>query len=113
MTEAHLAVGKKVAAFRGYTTEMQEHCALVGAQYIRDLTALRATFMSKALIAVGNPSNLGTVVAAPGSAAAPSSPHSGSTELETGQPSEDAEDLEENLAEEEWETGEGWEIPQM
>ena len=120
VTEAHLAVGKKVAAFKGYTVAMQAQCADVGAQYIRELTAVRANFMSKQLMAVGDPSLCESAPAAAPALAAPTlsrqASASGDTEPETWQPAAPApanSDLEETLEEEEeWDTGEGWEIPE-
>ena len=53
-----MAVNKKMAAFKGYSVEMQEKCTQVGKQYIQELTKVRSAFMSTALMAVGDPSLL-------------------------------------------------------
>ena len=100
-------MNKKVAAFQGYSKEQEAQCKLVGEQYIRELTALRKNFMSVALMAVGDPSLLRPAVAAeaPSAAEAPAAAEPPVAQSET-EPEDSGE-------EQEWDTGEGWEIPEM
>ena len=115
VTEAHPAT-RKVAAFSGYSVEQQSQCKAVAEQYIRELTTLRAKFMSRELMAVGDPSLLPpapaeqeqqpaqaqeqTTIQAPQGSSALGNSTEPDTEPESSEP-------------EEWDTGEGWEIPQM
>ena len=101
MTEAHAAISQKVAAFHGYTPEQQVQCKEVGAQYIRELTTTHSKFMSKELMAVGDPSISTPAAPAPQDSQGQTSSEQGRTAM-----------AEPETEEEDWDDGEDWEIPE-
>ena len=107
-TSAHDKVGKKFAAFPGYSRAQEKQIKAVGEDFIRKLSQLHSKYMSLALRAVGDPSLLQASTAtqqdkeapaAPPSATAPPSAATAAAPSATASEDEDRE------------TGEGWEIP--